>query len=343
MAEKKENSGKAVFIIVIVLTVIVAGFGIFQATGSGFSIKHVTWNKTFSSKNFFSNKKNSEPKHSGSYIAELHIEGTIEHSNAAYNQKWLLDTIADLKKDDDNVGIILFLNTPGGGVYEADEVYLALQNYTSTGKPLYAYMGPLAASGGYYISCAASKIFANRNTLTGSIGVIAGSSIDLSKLMDKAGITYTTIHSGKNKNMGNYNEPLSDEQRAILQSVADECYDQFTTIVAASRHMNKEDVVKLADGRIYTAKQALGNGLIDYIDNWIDTVDHMRQAEFDGEQYEVVVYEYQQKRDIYDYLLGTLSSIKNMTASSATSLPKAVEDVITPKTPYPAYFYDGNR
>ena len=87
------------------------------------------------------------------------------------------------------MGIAVFIDSPGGTVYEADEAYLALQDYKTTGKPVYVYQGKLAASGGYYISCAAKKIYANRNSLTGSIGVISGSSYDLTGLFEKLGIT----------------------------------------------------------------------------------------------------------------------------------------------------------
>jgi len=350
MSEKKEHSGISTFIIVIVVIIgmiILALIGSFLFTKKD-SSKHeeVKQKVTFSSKKIFSpfssSRKELAPKHSGKYIAKLYIEGTIEDSNSSYNQKWLLDTIDDLKTDSDNVGIILFLNTPGGGVYEADEAYLALLDYKSTGKPLFAYMGPMAASGGYYIACAADSIIANRNTLTGSIGVIAGSSIDMTKLMSNIGITYTTIHAGKNKNMGNVNEPLTDEQREILQTVADECYDQFTSIVSSGRHMKKNDVVKLADGRIYTANQALANGLIDAIDNWDNTVTKMEDTKLDGEYCEVVDYKYEQARDFFSYLRGSADAIKKSAANAGSMIPAAVEKIITPKTPYPAYYYEAN-
>ena len=344
MAENKDNTGKAVFIIVIILTILISAFGIIASQfGEKFNFSKPDIKKDFSSKNFFSKTPSSTQKPHGKYIAKLCIEGTIEEANSTYNQKWLLNTIDDLKYDDNNVGIILYLDTPGGGVYEADEVYLALLDYKTTGKPLYAYMGPLAASGGYYIACAADRIFANRNTLTGSIGVIAGGSLDLTKLMENVGIKYTTVHAGKNKNMGNYNEPLSDEQRAIYQGIADECYDQFTSIVAVSRKMKKDDVIKLADGRVYTAKQAQKNGLVDTICSFDDTVEHMNSIKFSGADYEAVEYSYEQKRDLYSFLLGTMSAIHKATSSSAVNLPQEIEEAITPKAPYPAYIYEGNR
>ena len=133
------------------------------------------------------------------FIAALYIEGTISESNQSYNQKWLMNTIKSLKKNDKNSALAIFINSPGGAVYQADEVYLALQDYKTTGRPIYVYQGPMAASGGYYISCAGNKIYANRNTLTGCIGVIMGSSYDLTGLFEKLGIKSTTIHSGKTR------------------------------------------------------------------------------------------------------------------------------------------------
>ena len=239
------------------------------------------------------------------YVAAIHIEGVIENKNNTYDQKWLLETIDDLEKDSFNIGIFLVIDSPGGGVYEADEAYLSLLDYKkNTGRPVYAYMQTLAASGGYYIACAADKIIANRNTLTGSIGVIAGSSVDISELLEKYGIKYTTITAGKNKNMGNLNEPMTEEQKSIMQSIADECYEQFTSIVAESRNLDIEVVKTLADGRVYTAKQALSNGLIDQIGRWSEAVDSFSTDCTGGaNDFEIVDYRPEFEKKFLDYLL----------------------------------------
>ena len=161
-----------------------------------------------------------------------------------------MNTIRNLKNNSNNAALAIFINSPGGAVYQADEVYLALNDYKTTGRPIYVYQGPMAASGGYYISCAGDKIYANRNTLTGCIGVIMGSSYDLTGLFDKIGIKSETIHSGKNKNMFNYNEPVTDEQRAIMQAMCDECYDQFVSIVAKNRGIQYNTCCKISDDRL---------------------------------------------------------------------------------------------
>lgn len=215
-------------------------------------------NKNYARETIFSNGRN--------YIAQLFIEGTITTETKIYNQKYFLDTIDNLIGDKRNSGIILFLDTPGGSIYETDELYLKLEEYKRiTNRPVYAYMASMACSGGYYLACAAEKIVANRNALTGSIGVIAGQSFDATELLDKIGVKSITIHSGKNKNMMNFNEPFNKEQQEIMQSLADEAYEQFVEIIKNSRNMPIDKVYNIADGRVYSAKQALSNGLIDEI------------------------------------------------------------------------------
>ena len=266
------------------------------------------------------------------YIAALYIEGVIQPENQNYNQKWLSDTIRKLKNDKNNKGIAIYINSPGGTVYEADETYLLLQDYRTTGRPVYAYQGQLAASGGYYISCAAKKIYANRNTLTGSIGVITGSSYDLTGLFTKLGIKSETIHAGRNKNMFNINEPVTSEQKAIMQSIADECYDQFTGIVAMNRNIPLNEVRKLADGRIYTANQALKNGLIDSIDSWESMIKNMKDNEFNGENYNVVDYRYNRERTIRDFIMGK--------SNQESVLLNAIDPLLSEtRMQYPAYLY----
>ena len=125
---------------------------------------------------------NAAKEYKRNFISAIYIEGTISEANQNYNQKWLMNTIQTLKRNNKNAALAVFINSPGGAVYQADEIYLALNDYKTTGRPVYVYQGPLAASGGYYISCAGTKIYANRNTLTGSIGVMMGTSFDLTGL-----------------------------------------------------------------------------------------------------------------------------------------------------------------
>lgn len=217
------------------------------------------------------------------HISVLYITGTISGEDTSsltggetYNHQWVLNRLDDAIRNTNNKGLILYVDSPGGGVYETDEIYMKLLEYKRTGRPLYSAMGSMAASGGYYISAPADKILANRNCWTGSIGVIVGTFYDISELMDKYGIKAHNITSGRNKAMGSMTEPMTKEQEAIFQSLVDEAYQQFTGIVAEGRHMKLSKVKKLADGRIYTAKQAVENGLIDGIGTLEDAISDMR-------------------------------------------------------------------
>lgn len=221
----------------------------------------------------------------GDRVDVLKIEGIIGESEdslfstSSYNHTFIIDSLNALIDDTSSKGLILFIDSPGGSVYHTDEIYLKLLEYKNTGRPIYASFGSTAASGGYYIACAADKIICNRNTITGSIGVIMQNVMDMSGLYEKLGIKIETITAGKNKAMGNGTEPLTDEQREILQSMLDETHNQFIEVVATGRHLSFEEASKLADGRIYTAKQALANGLVDEIGNFDDTLSIIGESE----------------------------------------------------------------
>lgn len=273
-------------------------------------------------------------------IARIQIEGVIEKENEEYNQKWLLETIKDLAEDKNTAALMLYINSPGGSVYESDEVYTALKKFKEKSKkPVWAYFASLAASGGYYIGCAADKIIANRNTLTGSIGVIAGRFVDLTALMAKHGIKSETIHAGRNKTMGSFDQPVTEEQRAIMQSVADECYEQFTALVSESRKLDIAAVKELADGRIYTAQQAKANGLVDDIATFEDAVEMLKEQLFGDKEAKADVkkYEHKKKRSLMKMIKGAATGIGGTEALLLTRL------VQKKQIPFPAYFYDDGR
>ena len=236
----------------------------------------------------------------------------------------------------------LFINSPGGAVYQADEAYFALQDYkASTGRPIYVYQGSLAASGGYYLSCAGTEIYANRNTLTGCIGVLMGTTYDLTGLFDKVGIKSVTVHSGRNKNMMNYNEPFTDEQKAIMQSICDECYEQFVSIVANNRGLSYEKACKLADGRIYTARQALDNGLIDRIDTWEGMIDSLSVA-IDMPGIEVKTYRLQRKMTFIERMMSKAKDLESAKVAASLGLPVNVINQMNSNPFEPMYLVPAN-
>lgn len=228
---------------------------------------------------------------SGDYIGIVRIEGTIQQQSeintltgtVGYQHTTTMEYIDQLMKDSHNKGILLYVDSPGGTVYESEEMYRKLVEYKEeTGRPIWDYMSHYAASGGYMISMAADTIYANTNTMTGSIGVIM-SGYDLTGLYEKLGIRYISITSGENKD----SSQMTEEQMAIYQEQVNEYYQNFVEIVAEGRGMSEDAVKALADGRTYTAKQALENGLIDSISSYEEMKEIMSQELGTSEFYEL--------------------------------------------------------
>lgn len=226
------------------------------------------------------------------YIAVVDVIGTIqEESTDAFSEsEYLHDStltyIDGLMEDDSNKGILLYIDSPGGTVYESEELYLKLKEYKEkTGNKIWAYMAHYAASGGYMVSMAADMIYANPNTTTGSIGVIM-SGYDLTGLYEKLGIEYYSITSGEYKDSSN----MTEDQLAIYQEQVNECYEKFVDIVEEGRNMSEDAVKKVADGRTYTANQALKLGLIDEIGLYDDMKDDMRNKLGVDEIYQEELY-----------------------------------------------------
>ncbi|MCQ2386399.1 MAG: signal peptide peptidase SppA, partial [Clostridia bacterium] len=242
------------------------------------------------------------------YIGTLYIEGTISGTSAdglavsqdGYCQSYVLDSIRSMADDPNNKGILLYFNTPGGELYATDEVYLELTRYKEeTHRPVYAYFSAYACSGGYYIAMAADEIFANRMCTTGSIGVTYGSILNIAGLCEKLGIGVEELTSGANKAMGSYYSPLTEEQKQILLSQIDEYYNVFVDVVAKGRKMEKSAVLPLADGRTYTAGQALENGLIDAIGSPEDIKEYMISREELASDILFVNYRYEEQLSSY--------------------------------------------
>ncbi len=186
----------------------------------------------------------------------------------------------DKARDDKKVkALILRINTPGGHVTTADIIYHEIMTFKKeTGIPVVAEFMDMATSGGYYIGAAADKIVAQPTTITGSIGVVAYN-VNATGLLDKIGITDRTIKSGDKKDMASPLRDMSAEEREILQSIIDELYERFLTVVFDGRHglINKQELRKISDGRVYTATQALKLKLIDRIGYMEDAVSYAKE------------------------------------------------------------------
>lgn len=160
-------------------------------------------------------------------------------------------------------GIVVHVNSPGGGVAISQEIYDAILRVRDEDKkPVVVSMASVAASGGYYIACAADRIVANPGTVTGSIGVIF--QYHTAKgLLDKFGIKTETVKSGELKDVGSYSKNATEKERLMLRSVVMDTYEQFVGVVAEGRGKEREEIYPLADGSIYTGLQAQNLGLVD--------------------------------------------------------------------------------
>ncbi len=169
--------------------------------------------------------------------------------------------------------IVLDINSPGGSVGAVQEIYSAIMKAKAeTHKPFIARFGEVSASGGYYVASACDQNFALPGTITGSIGVIFSVN-DFAGLMKKIGMENNTIKSGKFKDIGSPTRPMTPEERKLLQGMIDDSYDQFVHAVALGRHMTVEQVKTIADGRVFTGRQASGNGLVDKLGDLQDAID----------------------------------------------------------------------
>jgi protease-4 len=182
------------------------------------------------------------------------------------------------EEDDDVKALIVRINSPGGTITASDLIYREIESFKTRRKiPVVAVMMDVAASGGYYAALAADSIVALPTTVTGSIGVIM-LAVNAQGLMEKIGVAPMAIKSGEMKDAGSPFRPLTPQERAVFQSVIDQMYGRFVTLIASSRKIPEDRVRAFADGRIYTAEQAKALGLVDDIGYMEDVVASARKA-----------------------------------------------------------------
>jgi len=201
----------------------------------------------------------------GEKVAVVRIEGPILDS------KNPVEEINDYIKDPSVKAIVIRVDSPGGAVAPSQEIYEAVKKATSK-KKVVVSMGSVAASGGYYISAPADTIVANPGTLTGSIGVIMEIP-NIEGLMDKIGVKTEVVKSGRHKDIASIFRKLGKEERLILQNVLDDVHEQFIIAVSEGRDMPFDEVKELADGKVFTGKQALEAGLVDKLGSLQDAID----------------------------------------------------------------------
>jgi len=210
----------------------------------------------------------------------------------------------------DNVkAIILVINSPGGSVAASEDIYQQLKILAEV-KPVYAYFEETAASGGYYIALPARKIFASIPTITGSIGVIAYD-LDISGLMEKTGVKIDTHQSGVLKDFGSYTRPSTEQEKEIFESIIYDSYQLFVDRIEENRELDRDEIIRIADGRVYSAKQAKENGLIDELGSLYEAINSVST---ELELSKPTVVEYSLESNIFSGLLG--SSINSLAPAS---------------------------
>lgn len=205
-------------------------------------------------------------------IALIEVDGVITNrhtggllSEGEHPVSLLVEKLEAARKDNQVKAVVLRINSPGGSVTASEIMHAEIMRFRKTGKPVVAIMMDVAASGGYYIACACDEIIAYPTTVTGSIGVIM-QMINFSGSLAKLGISTDAITSGPNKDAGSPLRTMTADERALFQAVIDEMFGRFVDAVDEGRpNLTRERILELADGRIYTAKQAREAGLIDRI------------------------------------------------------------------------------
>lgn len=203
----------------------------------------------------------------GDKVALITVEGVILDSK---------DVIEQLDKHRTNPSvkaIVLRINSPGGGVAPSQEVHEELLKTRQVNKkPIVASVGSLAASGGYYIASAADFIVANPGSITGSIGVLLQVP-NISGLLKKVGVKSVVVKSGEHKDLASPTKEMTDAERAILQRMLDDVHNQFIDVVAKSRQMDRRKIEAIADGRIFSGREAQTLGLVDQLGNLQDAIE----------------------------------------------------------------------
>lgn len=201
----------------------------------------------------------------GPRVAIVELEGIIVDVD---------DLVRELRRFRDNPlvrAVVIRINSPGGVVAPSQELHQALLKLREAGKPVVASLGAVAASGGYYVAVAADQIYANPGTLTGSIGVIMQMA-NLENLFKKVGVDYVVVKAGQFKDIGNVSRPMTPEERRVLQAVLDDVHGQFIAAVAAGRNLDRSEVMRFADGRIFSGTQAKAHGMVDRLGGLEDAV-----------------------------------------------------------------------
>lgn len=241
-------------------------------------------------------------KKSDNHIALLYAFGDIVSGSGSTNiqDKFMVSEIEKLRKDDKIKAVVFRVNSGGGSAYASEQIWKAITDLKKE-KPVVVSMGDMAASGGYYISCNASKIIAQPTTITGSIGIF-GMFPNFKGTSEKLGLDFDAVKTHRFSDFGNVTRPMDDSEKSMLQAYIDRGYDTFLTRCAEGRNIPKDTLEKYAEGRVWTGNQALKIGLVDKLGNILTAIETAAELAELGEDY--LVYEYPKKRTFIEEFLN---------------------------------------
>lgn len=206
-------------------------------------------------------------------IAIVYAEGGIDLGETnGVNTAELVEDLTDIQKDEKIKAVVLRVNSPGGSAYGSEQVWAAIEAIKAAGKPVVVSMGDVAASGGYYISCNADRIFANPTTLTGSIGIYGMIPNFEGLVTGKLGITFDGVQTNRYGNFGSFNRAMTPDEHRQMQQYIERGYELFTTRCAEGRGMSLEAIKKIAEGRVWDGQTALKIGLVDELGDLDDAI-----------------------------------------------------------------------
>jgi protease-4 len=236
----------------------------------------------------------------------------LEQGTATVRQ--LSKIFTELENSKDVKAVVLRINSPGGSVVASDELYLSIKKLAEN-KVVIAQLNDTAASGGYYAALGADKIIANKATITGSIGVIAQFP-EFTELFEKIGVEVRTIKSGNLKDIGSFDRPMTEEERAILENIVDDAYQQFIDAMVDGRGFSREEATQLADGRIYSGVQAKELGLVDELGTYTTALE-LAKSEANLDDPSIVEYT---QESFFSMLFASVQQV-NPTAELAKVVP----------------------
>ena len=231
--------------------------------------------------------------------------GVVRVNGVIVDSMEITEQLDEFGRDDSIVAVVLRIDSPGGGVAASQEIYDAVIELKKK-KKVVASMGSVAASGGLLIACAADKIVANAGTITGSISAIMQFA-NFEELLKKIGLKSSVVKSGKYKDIGSPLRDMTPEERKIIQDLIDDIYNQFVDVIVRDRNIPRSQVVALADGRVFSGRQAKEYGLVDYLGDMRSAAKLASQLAGKDGKYDLV-YPQNKRASVLDYVFESAAN-----------------------------------